>query len=215
MLVAVAGLMSGLTLGLLSLDTVDLEMILRGPESRQKKYARGIQPLMKDSHRLLVTLVLCNAAAMEALPMLVDRLTSPLISLILSVTVVLLFGEIMPQGATLASLAQRPAPRPLAQAQTHRHAPITRPPSPHPQLSALATASPWVTTRHGSCASCFSSHSPSPGPSPKSSTPSLAAPTGASTGDDATTLAQLTADHDAYKSTTGRSIASAALQFRG
>ena len=97
LLVATAGLMSGLTLGLLSLDTVDLEMILRGPESRQKKYARGIQPLMRNPHRLLVTLVVANAAAMEALPLVVDRLTSPVLSLVLSVTVVLLFGEIIPQ----------------------------------------------------------------------------------------------------------------------
>lgn len=89
--------MSGLTLGLLSLDMKDIAMVIRGPNSAQKRYAEAVQPLMKHSHRLLVTLVLCNAAAMEALPMIVDRLTSPLVSLLLSVTVVLLFGEIVPQ----------------------------------------------------------------------------------------------------------------------
>jgi len=96
-LVAVAGLMSGLTLGLLSLDRTDLSVILRGPSGPQKQQAAALEPLLRDSHRLLVTLVLCNAAAMEALPMVVDRLTSPAVSLALSVTVVLLFGEILPQ----------------------------------------------------------------------------------------------------------------------
>lgn len=44
-LVALAGLMSGLTLGLMSLDVVDLQVILRSGSEREKGYARKIAPV--------------------------------------------------------------------------------------------------------------------------------------------------------------------------
>jgi len=56
-----------------------------------------ILPVIKKKHHLLVTLVLCNAGAMEALPVVLDNLVSELIAVILSVTAVLAFGEIIPQ----------------------------------------------------------------------------------------------------------------------
>ncbi len=40
---------------------------------------------------------MCNAAAAEALPLFLDRLFNPITAVLLSVTVVLLFGEIIPQ----------------------------------------------------------------------------------------------------------------------
>ena len=40
-----------------------------------------------------MTLLLVNAAAMEALPLFLDRLVSPTIAIVLSVTAVLFFGE--------------------------------------------------------------------------------------------------------------------------
>eukprot|EP01083_Nonionella_stella_P240715 841270_1 len=51
---------------------------------------------MADHHRLLVTLLLINAIANEALPLFLDKVVSPLIAVILSVTMVLFFGEIIP-----------------------------------------------------------------------------------------------------------------------
>lgn len=54
-------------------------------------------PLLQHPHRLLVTLLLCNSAAAEALPLYLDRLANPVTAVIVSVTVVLLFGEIIPQ----------------------------------------------------------------------------------------------------------------------
>ena len=47
-------------------------------------------------HLLLVSLLLLNAMANEALPIFLDRLTNPFVSVILSVTFVLIFGEILP-----------------------------------------------------------------------------------------------------------------------
>ena len=48
--------------------------------------------VLKRPHLLLVTLLLVNAAAMEALPIFLDRLMSPTSAIILSVTAVLFFG---------------------------------------------------------------------------------------------------------------------------
>ncbi|GFR41206.1 hypothetical protein Agub_g1876, partial [Astrephomene gubernaculifera] len=107
-----AGIMSGLTLGLLSLDTVELEVLLRSGTAKEQKYARKIMPIVSNSHFLLVTLLLCNAVAMEALPLFLDNLADPVTAVVVSVTAVLFFGEIVPQsvcsryglriGATLA-----------------------------------------------------------------------------------------------------------------
>lgn len=98
-LVLLAGLMSGLTLGLMSLDLVDLEVLRRSGNDKQKKYAERIMPVIESPHRLLVTLLLMNAAAAEALPLVLDRLTDPITAVILSMFVILIVGEIFPQAA--------------------------------------------------------------------------------------------------------------------
>jgi len=97
MLVCTSGLMSGLTVGLLSLDQMNLQILVHSGDAKQKKYAGGILPILKNRHHLMVTLLLINAAAMEALPIFLDKLTDPVIAIVVSVTAVLLFGEIIPQ----------------------------------------------------------------------------------------------------------------------
>jgi metal transporter CNNM len=101
-LTLLAGLMSGLTLGLMSLDNVDLEVLKRSGTHHQRRCAARIHPVIENPHRLLVTLLVCNAIAAEALPLVLDRLTDPITAVIISVTVVLLFGEIIPQAACSA-----------------------------------------------------------------------------------------------------------------
>lgn len=96
-LVVVAGLMSGLTLGLMSLDDVEMEIMIKSGKSTERKHAEKIRSIISNPHKLLVTLVVWNAIAAEALPLVLDRITDPITAVILSVTVVLLFGEIIPQ----------------------------------------------------------------------------------------------------------------------
>ncbi|XP_076912939.1 DUF21 domain-containing protein At4g14240-like [Bidens hawaiensis] len=96
-LVLFAGIMSGLTLGLMSLGLVELEILHRSGTNTQKKQAAAILPVVQRQHQLLVTLLLCNAAAMEALPMYLDKIFHPAVAVLLSVTFVLIFGEIIPQ----------------------------------------------------------------------------------------------------------------------
>ncbi|XP_027097144.1 putative DUF21 domain-containing protein At1g03270 isoform X2 [Coffea eugenioides] len=96
-LVLFAGIMSGLTLGLMSLGLVELEILQRSGSTTEKKQAAIILPVVQKQHQLLVTLLLCNAAAMEALPIYLDKIFHPAVAVVLSVTFVLLFGEIIPQ----------------------------------------------------------------------------------------------------------------------
>ncbi|KAF7852312.1 hypothetical protein BT93_L4605 [Corymbia citriodora subsp. variegata] len=96
-LVLFAGIMSGLTLGLMSLGRVDLEILQRSGTTAEKKQAAAILPVVQKQHQLLVTLLLCNAISMEALPIYLDKLFNQYVAIILSVTFVLAFGEVIPQ----------------------------------------------------------------------------------------------------------------------
>ncbi|XP_074303626.1 DUF21 domain-containing protein At2g14520-like [Silene latifolia] len=56
-----------------------------------------ILPVVKNQHLLLCTLLICNAAAMETLPIFLDSLVTAWGAILISVTLILLFGEIIPQ----------------------------------------------------------------------------------------------------------------------
>ena len=88
-----AGLMSGLTMGLLSLDKLSLEVLSRGGKTKEKKYSKRILLIVRHHHLLLVTLLLSNAVAVEAMPIFLAKITSEVVAIIVSVTAVLLFGE--------------------------------------------------------------------------------------------------------------------------
>ncbi|GAA0179481.1 ion channel [Lithospermum erythrorhizon] len=115
-LVVFAGMMSGLTLGLMSLSLVDLEVLAKSGTPQDQRYAEKILPVVKNQHLLLCTLLICNAAAMEALPIFLDALVTSWGAILISVTLILLFGEIIPQsvctryglaiGATAAPLVR-------------------------------------------------------------------------------------------------------------
>ncbi|KAJ1396579.1 CNNM, transmembrane domain [Sesbania bispinosa] len=96
-LVIFAGLMSGLTLGLMSLSLVDLEVLAKSGTPHDRKHAAKILPVVKNQHLLLCTLLICNALAMEALPIFLDSLVVAWGAILISVTLILLFGEIIPQ----------------------------------------------------------------------------------------------------------------------
>eukprot|EP00401_Gymnodinium_catenatum_P028037 CAMPEP_0117552242 /NCGR_PEP_ID=MMETSP0784-20121206/49605_1 /TAXON_ID=39447 /ORGANISM="" /LENGTH=446 /DNA_ID=CAMNT_0005349305 /DNA_START=38 /DNA_END=1378 /DNA_ORIENTATION=- len=97
LLVLFAGLMSGLTLGLLSLEDLDLRVIEMSGNDIERKRAFRVHSLLRDKHLLLVTLLLFNAAAMEALPLALNNIVPEVAAIVFSVTGVLFFGEIMPQ----------------------------------------------------------------------------------------------------------------------
>lgn len=96
-LVLVAGTMSGLSVGLFSLDKLKLELIRIEGSNQDKQRALKVAPLLNRHHHLLVTLLLANAIAMEALPIFLDRLMPSYLAVIFSVSFVLIFGEVIPQ----------------------------------------------------------------------------------------------------------------------
>lgn len=62
-----------------------------------KKATERIFPVIDKHHWMLVTLLLCNAAVVEALPLTLNEVVSAVVAIILSVTAILMFGEIIPQ----------------------------------------------------------------------------------------------------------------------
>ena len=89
--------MSGLTIGYLSIDELVLELKVINGNENEKIHAGKIIPILNKRHWLLVTLLLMNAGAMEALPIFLNKILPEVYAVIVSVTLVLLFGEILPQ----------------------------------------------------------------------------------------------------------------------
>ncbi|KAH8953926.1 hypothetical protein BDL97_08G052700 [Sphagnum fallax] len=94
-LVLFAGMMSGLTLGLMSLGLVDLEVLVKSGQPSDRKHAAKILPVVKNQHLLLCTLLIGNALAMEALPIFLDAIVNTWGAILISVTLILAFGELL------------------------------------------------------------------------------------------------------------------------
>ncbi|XP_016649974.1 PREDICTED: DUF21 domain-containing protein At5g52790 [Prunus mume] len=96
-LVSFAGIASGLALGLLSFSQVDLEVLIKSGQPQDQKNAAKILPLVKNEHLLLCTLLIGKSLAMEALPLFLDSILPVWAAILVSVTLVLAFAEIIPQ----------------------------------------------------------------------------------------------------------------------
>lgn len=106
--VLAAALAAGLTMGLVSIEPFDLRLKMamsvdEAPTLQEQNKLRADQqaakrllPLKEDHHLLLVTLLLLNSLANEALPIFLDQLVPSWAAVLLSVTCVLFFGEIFP-----------------------------------------------------------------------------------------------------------------------
>lgn len=107
MFTCVAGAMSGLTVGYNGLNQIEMNAIEDAEISpddpnykemiKNKKMVKKIRTVLKKKHLLLVTLLLTNAVAMEALPIFLDAIVPAVVAIILSTTAVLIFGEVIPQ----------------------------------------------------------------------------------------------------------------------
>jgi len=110
--VTIAALAAGLTMGLLSLDPLMLTIKMTAAATEQeRKQATALLPVVQQHHLLLVTLLLLNAMANEALPLFLDALVPSYLAVILSVTLVLFFGEIIPSAVFTGPSQMRLASR--------------------------------------------------------------------------------------------------------
>ncbi|GAA0143323.1 ion channel [Lithospermum erythrorhizon] len=128
MLTLIAGMMSGLTLGLMSMSIVDLEVLAKSGKPKDRQNAEKILPVVRRQHLLLCTLLFSNAVAMEALPIFLDNLVPEWSAILLSVTLILFFGEIIPQSVcTRYGLVIGAAVAPMIQVLVWFWFPITYP----------------------------------------------------------------------------------------
>ena len=90
-------IIAGLFLGLLTLDAFDLQIKERSSlDPDERTYASALYPIVVERHLLLVTLLILNSLAYEALPIFLDKLVPGWVAILLSTTLVLFFGEILP-----------------------------------------------------------------------------------------------------------------------
>ncbi|KAJ3416661.1 hypothetical protein HDV05_000491 [Chytridiales sp. JEL 0842] len=97
-LVILGGMFAGLTIGLMSLDETNLSILKRSGTPQERKYAEQIEPIRRNTHLLLVTLLLSNTVVNETLPVLFHAVQLEGYQAVLFSTVlVVIFGEIIPQ----------------------------------------------------------------------------------------------------------------------
>lgn len=93
--VGLVAIISAMFLGYLTLDPLDLRIKMRAAlDPTEKEAAAAIYPLVNQNHRLLVTLLVMNSLAYECLPLFLDELMPTWMTIIFSVTLLLVFGEV-------------------------------------------------------------------------------------------------------------------------
>ncbi|KAJ3278437.1 hypothetical protein HK104_002345, partial [Borealophlyctis nickersoniae] len=97
-LVMLGGIFAGLTIGLMSLDETNLAILKVSGSPKERAYAARIQPIRKNAHLLLVTLLLGNTIVNESLPILMDTIhLEGYKAVLISTALIVIFGEIIPQ----------------------------------------------------------------------------------------------------------------------
>ncbi|KAI9207610.1 uncharacterized protein BJ171DRAFT_596620 [Polychytrium aggregatum] len=98
LLVLGGGVVAGLTIGLMSLDETNLSILKSSGSDTQRIWAAKIEPIRKNGHLLLVTLLLANTIVNETLPILLDSIhLDGIQAVVISTALVVIFGEIIPQ----------------------------------------------------------------------------------------------------------------------
>ncbi|KAF5906849.1 metal transporter CNNM4-like isoform X2, partial [Clarias magur] len=97
-LLALSGMFSGLNLGLMALDPMELQIVQSCGTDKEKRYARKISPLRSKGNYLLCSLLLGNVLVNTTLTILLDDLIGSGIGAVVVSTVgIVIFGEIVPQ----------------------------------------------------------------------------------------------------------------------
>uniref|UniRef100_H3DDW3 Metal transporter n=1 Tax=Tetraodon nigroviridis TaxID=99883 RepID=H3DDW3_TETNG len=97
-LLVLSGMFSGLNLGLMALDPMELRIVQSCGTEKEKKYARKIEPIRRKGNYLLCSLLLGNVLVNTTLTILLDDLTKSGVGAVIASTVgIVIFGEIVPQ----------------------------------------------------------------------------------------------------------------------
>ncbi|XP_058051031.1 metal transporter CNNM4-like [Ahaetulla prasina] len=97
-LLALSGVFSGLTLGLIALDPMGLRIVKNCGTPKEREYATKIEPLRRKGNYLLCSLLLGNVLVNSSLTILLDTVIGENVwSIVISTIAIVLFGEILPQ----------------------------------------------------------------------------------------------------------------------
>nr|XP_019008722.1 uncharacterized protein I206_06404 [Kwoniella pini CBS 10737]OCF47503.1 hypothetical protein I206_06404 [Kwoniella pini CBS 10737] len=98
-LVLLGGIFSGLTLGLMGLDTVNLQVLaISGTLDERKQAPKVLKLIGNGKHTILVVLLLGNTLINTSLPIFLDSIVGGgIIAILASTLLILIFGEILPQ----------------------------------------------------------------------------------------------------------------------
>ncbi|NXE17032.1 CNNM4 protein, partial [Lophotis ruficrista] len=97
-LLVLSGMFSGLNLGLMALDPMELRIVQSCGTEKEKRYARKIEPIRRKGNYLLCSLLLGNVLVNTTLTILLDDLIGSGIGAVVASTIgIVIFGEIVPQ----------------------------------------------------------------------------------------------------------------------
>ncbi|XP_062307076.1 metal transporter CNNM4 isoform X2 [Osmerus eperlanus] len=97
-LLVLSGMFSGLNLGLMALDPMELRIVQNCGTEKEKKYARKIEPIRSKGNYLLCSLLLGNVLVNTTLTILLDDLIGSGLGAVVASTIgIVIFGEIVPQ----------------------------------------------------------------------------------------------------------------------
>ncbi|XP_072213149.1 metal transporter CNNM4 isoform X1 [Excalfactoria chinensis] len=97
-LLVLSGIFSGLNLGLMALDPMELRIVQNCGTEKEKRYARKIEPIRRKGNYLLCSLLLGNVLVNTTLTILLDDLIGSGIGAVVTSTIgIVIFGEIVPQ----------------------------------------------------------------------------------------------------------------------
>lgn len=97
-LLVLSGIFSGLNLGLMALDPMELRIVQNCGTEKERRYARKIEPIRRKGNYLLCSLLLGNVLVNTSLTILLDNLIGSGLMAVASSTIgIVIFGEILPQ----------------------------------------------------------------------------------------------------------------------
>ncbi|XP_073541429.1 metal transporter CNNM2 isoform X1 [Phyllobates terribilis] len=98
LLLCLSGMFSGLNLGLMALDPMELRIVQNCGTDKEKNYAKRIEPVRRQGNYLLCSLLLGNVLVNTTLTILLDDIAgSGLVAVVISTIGIVIFGEIVPQ----------------------------------------------------------------------------------------------------------------------
>ncbi|XP_048407435.1 metal transporter CNNM2-like isoform X4 [Stegostoma tigrinum] len=97
-LLCLSGMFSGLNLGLMALDPMELRIVQNCGTEKEKNYAKRIEPVRRQGNYLLCSLLLGNVLVNTTLTILLDDIAgSGVVAVAVSTIGIVIFGEIVPQ----------------------------------------------------------------------------------------------------------------------